>query len=144
MWNEARSNAPDATSTIVPRAAGSVWQESPLVGVEDLLKANQLAASKKFRLRERPFLELVNLRGDPADTAFASALASVTGCRPPAKPNTVARGNGYDMLWLGPDEFLVRSQQQQGTTLEAKLREALETAADAAAILRIIRNPKTL
>jgi len=125
MWNEARSNAPDAASTIVRRAAGSVWQESPLVGVEDLLKANQAAASKKFRLGERPFLELVNLRGDPADAAFANAVASVTGCRPPAKPNTVARGNGYDVLWLGPDEFLVRSQQQQGTTLEAKLREAL-------------------
>jgi len=125
MWNEARNNAPDAASKIVQRAAGSVWQESPLVGVADLVKANQAAASKKFRLNERPFLELVNLRGDPADVAFASAVESVTGCRPPAKPNTVARGNGYDVLWLGPDEFLVRSQQQQSTTLEAKLREAL-------------------
>ncbi|MBV8626513.1 MAG: sarcosine oxidase subunit gamma, partial [Paraburkholderia sp.] len=125
MWNEARNNAPDAASKIVQRAAGSVWQESPLVGVADLLKANQAAASKKFRLNERPFLELVNLRGDPADAAFAGAVESVTGCRPPAKPNTVARGNGYDVLWLGPDEFLVRSQQQQAGTLEAKLREAL-------------------
>src|SRR5258708_1517708 len=125
MWNEARSKAPDAASTIVQRMAGSVWQESPLIGVSDLMKAHHAAASKKFRLNERPFLELVNLRGDPRDAAFASAVESVTGCRPPAKPNTVARGNGYGVLWLGPDEFLVRSQQQQGATLEAKLRHAL-------------------
>jgi sarcosine oxidase subunit gamma len=113
MWNEARSNAPGAASTIVQRVAGEVWQESPLVGVGDLLKTHQAAASKKFSLSERPF------------RAFVSAVESVTGCRPPAKPNTVARGNGYDVLWLGPDEWLVRSQQQQGATLEAKLTQAL-------------------
>jgi sarcosine oxidase, subunit gamma len=125
MWNEARSKAPHAASTIVQRAAGSVWQESPLIGVDDLMKAHHAAASKRFRLNERPFLELVNLRGNPADATFASAVESVTGCRPPTKPNMVARGNGYDVLWLGPDEFLVRSQQQQVSTLEAKLRAAL-------------------
>jgi sarcosine oxidase subunit gamma len=125
MWNEARSNAPDAASVIVPRAAGEAWQESPLVGVGDLMKAHQAGASKKFSLSERPFRDLVNLRGDANDAAFASAVESVTGCRAPAKPNTVARGNGYDVLWLGPDEWLVRSHQQQGATLEAKLRQAL-------------------
>jgi sarcosine oxidase subunit gamma len=125
MWNEARSNAPGTASAIVQRAAGEVWQESPLVGVGDLLKAHQAGASKKFSLSERPFRDLANLRGDPDDPAFAAAVESVTGCRPPAKPNTVARGNGYDVLWLGPDEWLVRSQQQQAATLEAKLTQAL-------------------
>ena len=125
MWNEARSNAPGTASAIVQRAAGEVWQESPLVGVGDLLKAHQAGASKKFSLSERPFRDLANLRGDPDDPAFAAAVESVTGCRPPAKPNTVARGNGYDVLWLGPDEWLVRSQQQQAATLEGKLTAAL-------------------
>jgi sarcosine oxidase, subunit gamma len=125
MWNEARSNAPGAPSALVQRTAGEVWQESPLVGVGDLLKAHQAGASKKFSLSERPFRELVNLRGEASDPAFVAAVESVTGCPPPAKPNTVARGNGYDVLWLGPDEWLVRSHQQQGATLEAKLRQAL-------------------
>jgi sarcosine oxidase, subunit gamma len=125
MWNETRSNAPGAASAVVQRAAGDVWSESPLVGVDDLMKAHHTAASKKFRLDERPFRDLVNLRGDASDEAFTSAVESVTGCRPPAKPNTVARGNGYDILWLGPDEWLVRSQQQQASTLEKRLAAAL-------------------
>ncbi|MGH8780418.1 sarcosine oxidase subunit gamma [Paraburkholderia sp.] len=120
MWNETRSSAPG-----VQRATGEVWGESPLVGVDDLLNAHHATASKKFRLDERPFRDLVNLRGDASDEGFASAVESVTGCRPPAKPNTVARGNGYDILWLGPDEWLVRSQQQQASTLEKKLAAAL-------------------
>jgi sarcosine oxidase, subunit gamma len=119
MWNEARSNAPAAR-----RTAGQVWQESPLVGVNDLLKTHQAGASKAFRLEERPFCDLVNLRGDVADPAFLAAVESVLGCRPPAKPNTVARGNGCDVLWLGPDEWLVRSNPQPAV-LSAKLASAL-------------------
>jgi sarcosine oxidase subunit gamma len=125
MWNETRSNAPDAPLTIVQRAAGEVWQESPLVGVDSLLKAHQAGASKKFSLSERPFRDLANLRGDASAPAFVAAVQSVTGCRPPTKPNTVACGNGYDVLWLGPDEWLVRSQQQQAAMAESKLVQAL-------------------
>ncbi|RFU44100.1 sarcosine oxidase subunit gamma [Paraburkholderia sp. DHOC27] len=125
MWNEARGNATDAAAALRQRAAGEVWQESPLVGVGDLLKTHQAGASKKFSLSEQAFRDLVNVRGDVTDPAFVSAVEYVTGCRPPAKPNTVARGNGYDVLWLGPDEWLVCSQQQQGATLEGKLRQAL-------------------
>lgn len=125
MWNEARSNAADAASAVVQRSTGEPWQESPLVGVADLLKAHQRVASKKFHLAEKPFCDLVSIRGNALDPAFAKAVESVVGCQPPAKPNTVARGNGYDVLWLGPDEWLVRAQQPQGATLEAKLSAAL-------------------
>ncbi|HEY1998394.1 sarcosine oxidase subunit gamma [Paraburkholderia sp.] len=125
MGNEASGSALDAASAIVQRAAGDVWQESPLVGARDLLKRHQAGASKEFQLSERPFRDLVNLRGDAADAAFAGAVESVTGCRPPAKPNTVARGIGYDVLWLGPDEWLVCSHGQQAATLEAMLTQAL-------------------
>ena len=63
MWNETRG-----TASVVDRAVGKqtgVWQESPLVGVDALLKRHQAVVSAAFRLSERPFLELVNLRGDP-------------------------------------------------------------------------------
>ena len=125
MWNEGRGNA----SAVVERG---VRFESPLVGVQDLMQAQQAAASKYFRLNERPFLELVNLRGDLDDAAFAGAVDRVLGCRPPAKANTVAQGNGCDVLWLGPDEWLVRSHEARAATLETKLRVAFDGAYAAA------------
>jgi sarcosine oxidase subunit gamma len=123
MWNEAGSK-----QTSMDRAIGQgVWQESPLVGADGLLRQHQASASKAFRLSERPFLELVNVRGDTRDAAFMQAVQSVIGCRPPEDPNTTGQGNGYDMLWLGPDEWLVRSATTHSAArpapLEAKLRE---------------------
>lgn len=126
MWNETRG-----TVAAVNRAVGEqtgVWQESPLVGVDALLKKHQATASAAFRLNERPFLELVNVRGDTRDAAFVSAVESVLGCRPPEKANTLARGNGYDMLWLGPDEWLVRSATAHDATRPAPLLAKLGAA----------------
>jgi sarcosine oxidase, subunit gamma len=102
-----------------------VWQESPLVGVADLLKAHRAGKSKAFRLSERPFCDLVNLRGDAADPAFVEAVERVSGCRLPVRPNTIARGEARDILWLGPDEWLVRSSEPQPARFEATLTAAL-------------------
>ncbi|MGA9917899.1 sarcosine oxidase subunit gamma [Paraburkholderia sp.] len=126
MWNETRG-----TVSAMDRAVGKqtgVWQESPLVGADALLKKHQATASAAFRLSERPFLELVNVRGDTRDTAFMQAVEGVIGCRPPEKANTIARGNGYDMLWLGPDEWLVRSAMAHDATRTAPLQAKLGAA----------------
>jgi sarcosine oxidase subunit gamma len=126
MWNETRG-----TVSAMDRAVGKqtgVWQESPLVGADALLKKHQATASAAVRLSERPFLELVNVRGDTRDTAFMQAVEGVIGCRPPEKANTIARGNGYDMLWLGPDEWLVRSAMAHDATRTAPLQAKLGAA----------------
>ncbi|MFM0161040.1 sarcosine oxidase subunit gamma [Paraburkholderia sediminicola] len=126
MWNETRG-----TVSAMDRAVGKqtgVWQESPLVGADALLKKHQATASAAFRLSERPFLELVNVRGDTRDAAFMQAVEGVIGCRPPEKANTIARGNGYDMLWLGPDEWLVRSAMAHDATRTAPLQAKLGAA----------------
>jgi sarcosine oxidase subunit gamma len=126
MWNET-----SGTVSVVDRAVGKptgVWQESPLVGADALLKQHQASASSAFRLSERPFLELVDVRGDTRDAAFMDAVQSVIGCRAPEKANTVARGNGYDMMWLGPDEWLVRSQAAHDATRTAPLQAKLGAA----------------
>lgn len=127
MWNETRNQA------AVAERAGGVLLESPFVGAADLLKAQQASASKKFAMRERAFLDLVNVRGELSDPAFVSAFERVVGCQPPAAPNTVARSAEYDVLWLGPDEWLVRSNGPvQAGVLEAKLAEAVQGAYAAA------------
>ena len=91
MWNETRSNATvvDRADRAGKRACGRSrrWWVS-----DGLLKKHQASASKAFRLSERPFLELVNVRGDTRDAAFVRAVESVIGCRPPEKPNTMAHG----------------------------------------------------
>ncbi len=116
MWNENRNDA--------VAVAGRTRLESPLVGAQDLLAANQALKSKAFRLRERPFLELVNVRGDARDSGFVSAVEAVLGARLPLKPNTVAQGSDYDALWLGPDEWLLRSSEPRAAQLEARLGTA--------------------
>ncbi|MFM0644932.1 sarcosine oxidase subunit gamma [Paraburkholderia bryophila] len=126
MWNETRG-----TGSVVDRAVGKqtgVWQESPLVGTDALLKKHLATANAAFRLSERPFLELVNVRGDTRDAAFMQAMETVLGCRPPEKANTIARGNGYDLLWLGPDEWLVRSATAHDATRSAPLQAKLGAA----------------
>ncbi|WP_431824346.1 sarcosine oxidase subunit gamma [Burkholderia sp. F1] len=120
MWNETRNQTQVA-------GAGGVQLESPFIGAADLLKTEQARASKKFTLRERPFLDLVNVRGELSDPAFVAAFERVVGCRPPAAPNTVARAAEYDVLWLGPDEWLARSNGPvQAGVLEAALAEAVQ------------------
>lgn len=112
MLNEAQGSAP-------------VRQESPLVGVENLLLAQETDQSKTFRLFEHAFLDLANLRGDAADAGFADAVRQAIGAQVPTRPNTVTQGAGCDVLWLGPDEWLVRSRQPQAAQLEKKLAAAL-------------------
>jgi sarcosine oxidase subunit gamma len=121
MWNEAGSKPMS-----LGRAIGhGVWQESPLVGADGLLRKHQATASRAFRLSERPFLELVNVRGDTRDAAFMQAVQGVIGCRPPEDPNTAVQGKGYDMLWLGPDEWLVRSASAHAAAQPAPLEAGL-------------------
>ncbi|MCG5077846.1 sarcosine oxidase subunit gamma [Paraburkholderia tagetis] len=127
MLNETMDKAP-----LAERSA-TVRLESPFVGVAGLLKAQEGRGTKGFTMRELPFRDLVNVRGDLSDPAFVDAFAQVVGCQPPAQPNTVAQGNGYDVLWLGPDEWFVRSNAAvQAGVLEEKLAPALGEAYAAA------------
>ena len=128
MWNETGGMV-----SVVDRTVGGqtgVWQESPLVGVDALLKKHQATASTAFRLSERPFLELVNLRGDTRDAAFMQRGAKRDRLPAAGEAEHVARGNGYDMLWLGPDEWLVRSATAHDAArtapLQAKLGDGVE------------------
>lgn len=74
-------------------------------------------------LRELPPPLLLDLRGDAGVEAFRSAVAGVLGVVLPTEPNTVASAGEIDILWLGPDEWLVTAPAAQG-----ELTERLETA----------------
>ncbi|SEP06970.1 sarcosine oxidase subunit gamma [Aquisalimonas asiatica] len=50
--------------------------------------------------------DILNLRGNADEPAFVDAVTSALGCPPPVTPNTWAAGEGLQLLWAGPDEWL--------------------------------------
>lgn len=72
------------------------------------------------RIAEVAFGSMVNLRSaDPA------SVAGVLGAPPPCTPNTVLRAGLRDLLWLGPDEWLVVGPDGDAAGLVGSLRGAL-------------------
>lgn len=64
-------------------------------------------ATAEVVLGERAHRCQVDLRGDPADLLFLSAVENATRITLPVAPNTVAASGELKALWLGPDEWLI-------------------------------------
>lgn len=78
-------------------------------------------------IKELPFLTQLDVRVDPAAPEAAQA-ARVLGVALPTTANTAVSGaDGVEVLWLGPDEWLVVAPPDQ-TALEPALRDALGSA----------------
>jgi len=82
-------------------------------------------------IRELPFLVQVGLRADPADEVLMSRLTTVLGVRPPTEPNTtsISEDGTRQVLWLGPDEWLVLAEPGTAGALESALRSAVDAGA---------------
>lgn len=89
---------------------------SPLAAWTDRLTA----LAPALIAAERPFRTQLTVR-----TADPSALAEALGVEFPAVPCTFTSGSGVEVLWLGPDEFLVVGGQVSD---EEVLRDALGSA----------------
>ena len=59
-------------------------------------------------------LAQVDLRCDPGEVPFG-----------PPRPNTAAIWNGWDVIWLGPDEWLIVGEASAEGTIERALADAL-------------------
>jgi sarcosine oxidase subunit gamma len=90
---------------------------SPLAGWTDAFAALPRIVS----LAEVPFCPQLNLRlrSDGPDGPGARAVAAVLGGPLPTQPNTARRYGPHDVLWLGPDEWLVISEPEPLDTPEA-------------------------
>jgi sarcosine oxidase, subunit gamma len=76
-------------------------------------------------LSELPPPLLLDLRGDAGAAEFSSVVAGVLGVAPPVAPNTVAVSGDIDVLWLGPDEWLVAAPAAIASALAERLEAAL-------------------
>jgi sarcosine oxidase subunit gamma len=86
-------------------------------------RATELAGLP-IRARELPFLTQLNLRLD-ADAPVALEVGKVLGGPLPTVPCTASRSGEIEVLWLGPDEWLVLGPAGSEQQVAASLREAL-------------------
>ena len=69
---------------------------------------------------------MLNLRGNAEDPAFVRAVLQATGLHLPRKANTASLDPQQQLLWLGPDEWLLKCRDSQGSMLADVLRTALQ------------------
>ena len=102
-----------------------VQQESPLAELGQLLAPLTAGADQPVRLEEKPFLELINIKGDAGSANFLRAIKNLTGAALPLQPNTIAESEQFVIYWLAPNEWLIQSRQPRQPALCVGLADAL-------------------
>jgi len=80
---------------------------------------------RECTLGEVAFVEMFNLRGNPSDARFLQAVLQHAGLHLPLGANTASIDPQRQLLWLGPDEWLLKVLDRQGEAIAADLRAAL-------------------
>ena len=63
-----------------------------------------------IKIKEIPFLKKINLRLDPNDKGCVSSCSEILGTKLPTKANTYSVNSiNEKVIWLGPDEWLIVS-----------------------------------
>ena len=97
---------------------------SPLAALAEALSGTH---ADGVTLAETPMRARLNLRLDPEDAEALTAAGAVLGGSLPRAPNTAAATiNGWILLWLGPDEWLVTGPAQEVAALGDALRARLD------------------
>ena len=97
-------------------------RRSPLGGVTDRLAGVTDTTGGAIAMAEIPFLTQLDLRLDPDGPA-----AAAVGFKLPGQACTSARSGDVDVLWLGPDEWLVVGPPGAAERLTGQLRSAVGT-----------------
>ena len=102
----------------------NVVLESPLAAVIGLGQRVLSVDGASVTLGEVAFVDMINIRGIAADPHFVEAVERVTGLGLPLHANTATLGAAGQLLWLGPDEWVLKlppggSQYQSSGPLEA-------------------------
>jgi sarcosine oxidase subunit gamma len=79
-----------------------------------------------IRLAERSDLGKIDLRGDPGDRAFMSAVGRCLELVLPGEPVTTATRGGLTAIWLGADQWLITRPRDDVPRHVSALREALQ------------------
>ncbi|HET9126409.1 MAG TPA: sarcosine oxidase subunit gamma family protein [Solirubrobacteraceae bacterium] len=94
---------------------------SPLEHLDELTTGPQRGA---VTIAEVPCATQLTVRAR-ADSPAAEAIATELGVALPTVPNTVHHHRGCDVLWMGPDEWLLVGDEDEPGALERRLRGPL-------------------
>ena len=78
-------------------------------------------------IKELPFVKKINLRLDPNDKDCISSFSKILGTVLPTKSNTYSKNEEIKAIWLGPDEWLIVSDDDIFIKLQNKI-DNLETS----------------
>ena len=76
-------------------------------------------------LEELPAIGKLNLRGDAANVEFSAAIEDIVGATPPTTAHTLQQGENGNLIWLGPDEWLLYCDIDRIGSLYDGLRDRL-------------------
>ena len=99
---------------------------SPLAGFLAGGQRQLQVDGRAVTLEETPFSAMLNLRGDPDAPAFVQAVLQATGLHLPLKANTASINPQRQLLWLGPDEWLLKCREGQARALADAVRTVLQ------------------
>jgi sarcosine oxidase subunit gamma len=102
-----------------------VQQESPFTELTQMLAPLAAGANAAVSMEEKPFLELINLKGEADSAVLQKAVKGLTGAVLPLQPNTVTESEQFTIYWLAPNEWLIQSKQPRLPALGSDLAGAL-------------------
>ena len=82
--------------------------ESPLIVIGAAPRRELSVDGRGCVLAELPFMDIVNLRGDAADDRFVQSVRAATALDLPTQANTASVAGTRQLIWLGPDEWLLK------------------------------------
>jgi sarcosine oxidase subunit gamma len=99
--------------------------ESPLTNIARLGKRELRVDGQGCLLDEMPFIDMLLIRGDAGNPTFTDSVAICTSLTLPVQANTASINSDRQLLWLGPDEWLLKTRDGAGEAIESALRAAL-------------------
>lgn len=106
--------------------------ESPLIVFGAAPRRELSVDGRTCLLAELPFMDIVNLRGDALDARFVQAVRAATSLDLPTMANTASVSGTRQLIWLGPDEWLLKDTGSRTGSAEAATDSPLAGALRAA------------
>jgi sarcosine oxidase subunit gamma len=111
----------------------NVVLESPLAAITGQGPRVLSVDGASVTLGEAALCDMLNIRGNAADADFVQAVQQATGLALPLVANTAILGDAGQLLWLGPDEWVLKlplngahyQHPTQAEAMEVTLRSAL-------------------